>query len=370
MAAPQMKPWIAEIAAYVPGRSGEAGQRTVKLSSNENPLGPSPLALAAMKAGAEGAHRYPDAACHELRAKIAEVHGVEADRVVCGTGSDELLQLLALAYAGPGDEVIHMRYGFMVYPIAARRAGAVPIAVDDKDYTANVDAILAAVTERTRLVYLANPNNPTGTMIAAAEVRRLHAGLPEDVLLVLDAAYAEFLRSGDDYEDGIAMAREHANVVTTRTLSKIYGLAAARVGWAYGPSEVIGALNRIRGPFNVTSEGQAAAIAALGDQDWVETCRRVNEDQRRRLVEAIEALGNHGLRAVPSAANFVLVTFPEEGTLTAEAANEWLSERGILVRWLPQMGLGHALRIGVGTEEETGELIEALQGFVAERSSG
>lgn len=370
MAAPQMKPWIAEIAAYVPGRSGEAGRRTVKLSSNENPLGPSPKALEALREGAANAHRYPDAACHDLRAKIADVHGLEADRIVCGTGSDELLQLLALAYAGPGDEVIHMRYGFMVYPIAARRAGAVPVPVEDTDYTADVDAILAAVTERTRLVYVANPNNPTGTMISADEVRRLHAGLPEYVLLVLDAAYAEFLGEDADYEDGIAMAREHANVVTTRTFSKIYGLAAARVGWAYGPPAVIDALNRIRGPFNVTSEGQAGAIAALGDQAWVDKCRETNDVQRARLVAAVEALGNHGLRAVPSAANFVLVTFPRGGALTAEAANEYLTARGILVRWLPQMGLGHALRIGVGTEEETGELIEALQTFVSESAGG
>ena len=366
MPAPQMKPWIAEIAPYVPGRSGEAGKRTIKLSSNENPLGPSPKALEALRAGTVDPHRYPDAASHELREVIAETHDLEADRVVCGTGSDELLQLLAQAYAGPGDEIVHMRYGFMVYPIAARRAGAVPVAVEDKDYTADVDAILGAVTDKTKLVYLANPNNPTGTVIPRSEVERLHTGLRPDILLVLDAAYAEYQAGEADYEDGIAMARVHPNVVTTRTFSKIYGLAGARVGWAYGHAGVIGALNRIRGPFNVTSEAQAGAIAAVRDQDWVEHCRTENRRERDRLEQALAALGNHGVRAVPSAANFVLATFPETGDHTAEAANAFLSERGILVRWLPQMGLGHALRIGVGTTEETGELIEALRAFFGE----
>lgn len=359
---PKMKPWIAEIAPYVPGRSGESGTRTVKLSSNENPLGPSPGAIEAMKTASEGAHRYPDAASHRLRNAIADAHGVEAERIVCGTGSDELLQLLALAYAGPGDEVLYVRRGFMVYPIAARRAGAVPVAAPDTDYTADVDALLAAVTEKTRLVYLANPNNPTGTVIGREEVERLHAGLREDVVLVLDAAYAEYIDE-DSYEDGISLARKHANVVTTRTFSKIYGLAAARVGWAYAHPEIIDALNRIRGPFNVTSEGQAAAIAALAEQGWVQHCRRENARLRSRLVDAVEALGNHGLRPVPSAANFVLVTFPEGGPLTAEHANRYLTERGILTRWLPNQDLAHALRITVGTEEETEEVIAALQAF-------
>ena len=367
MPAPKMKPWIEAISPYVPGRSGEAGVRTVKLSSNENPLGPSPKALAAMKAGADDAHRYPDAASHELRDMIAEVHGIEAERVVCGTGSDELLQLLALAYAGPGDEVLYVHRGFMVYPIAARRAGAAPVEAPDPDYTADVGALLAAVTPRTRLVYLANPNNPTGTVIGRSEVERLHAGLPQDVLLVLDSAYAEYI-DDEDYEDGITMARRHPNVVTTRTFSKIYGLAAARVGWAYGPPEVIAALNRIRGPFNVTSEGQAAAIAALRDQAWVTRCREENARLRAKLSAAVDALGNSGLRAVPSAANFVLVTFSQEGPLTAEAANRFLSERAILTRWLPSQDLAHALRITVGTEEETDEVIAALQEFA--RSSG
>ena len=247
MAPPKVKPWIEAITAYVPGRSGESGRSFIKLSSNENPAGPSPAAVAAMKETASGAHRYPDAASHALRDAIAAHHGLEAERIVCGTGSDELLQLLALAYAGAGDEVLYVQRGFMVYPIAARRAGAEPVAAPDRRlHRRRGYAARAYVSDRTRLVYLANPNNPTGTVIGRAEVERLHAGLPGDVLLVLDAAYAEYI-DDDDYEDGIAMAREHENVVTTRTFSKIYGLAAARVGWAYGPPGVIAALNRIRG---------------------------------------------------------------------------------------------------------------------------
>ncbi|MEE4348688.1 MAG: histidinol-phosphate transaminase [Pacificimonas sp.] len=361
-----MNPWIEAISPYVPGRSGDPGVRTVKLSSNENPLGASPQALRAMAAAVNRPHRYPDAAAHELRGAIAEAHGIEADRIVCGTGSDELLQCLALAYAGPGDEVIHMRYGFMVYPMAARRAGAVPIAVEDKDYGADVDAILDAVTERTKLVYLANPNNPTGTLAPADEIRRLHTDLPPHIMLVLDAAYAEYIDPDMDYEDGIAMAREHANVVTTRTFSKIYGLAGARVGWAYGQPEVIGALNRIRGPFNVTTEAQAAAMAAVRDTAWLKHCREDNAKERARLVSALEALGNYGVRAVPSEANFVLTVFPDDKDRNAEAANDFLSARNILVRWLPKMGLGHTLRLGVGTAEENDELIAALRAFFGE----
>ncbi|MGB7405919.1 MAG: histidinol-phosphate transaminase [Pacificimonas sp.] len=361
-----MKPWIEAISAYVPGRAGGKGGKVVKLSSNENPWGCSPDALTALGNAGDLA-RYPDAASHDLRDAVAKLHDIEADRVVCGTGSDELLQLLAQAYAGPGDEVLYVQRGFMVYPIAARRAGATPIAAPDTDYTADVDALLAAVTPKTRLVYLANPNNPTGTVIDRKEVERLHAGLPSDVLLVLDAAYAEYM-DDNAYEDGIAMARVHPNVVTTRTFSKIYGLAAARVGWAYGPPEVIAALNRIRGPFNVTTQAQAAAIAALGDQEFVARCRRENAVQRDRLMEAVSALGNHGLRPVPSAANFILVEFPEGGDLTAEKANEYLTAKGILVRWLPAQDLAHALRIGVGTEEETTIVIEALKDFVGDRA--
>lgn len=365
MTKPVAKPWIAAIEAYVPGRAkAEAGARLVKLSSNENPLGPSPQATAAMQAVAGQANRYPDGSSYELRGAIAAMHGIDADRIVCGTGSDELLQCLALAYAGPGDEVLYVRHGFMVYPIAAERAGATPVAAPDKDYTADVDALLAAVTERTRLVYLANPNNPTGTMIPAGEVERLHAGLPADVVLVIDSAYAEYV-DDVDYDDGISLAGRADNVVTTRTFSKIYGLAAERVGWMYGAREIVATVDKIRGPFNVTSAAQAGALAALADQQWVNHSREENKRVRQILVDAIGALGNKGLRAVPSAANFVLVAFPASGPHTASAANDYLTARGILTRYLPNQGLANELRISVGTEEETQTVIDALRAFVA-----
>ncbi len=363
MNAPVMKPWIAAIDAYVPGRATAAdGRRVVKLSSNENPLGASPKAVAAMAAVAGQAHRYPDGASNDLREAIAAHHGLEFDRVVCGTGSDEILQLLATAYAGRGDEVLYVRHGFMVYPIAAMRAGAVPVAAPDLDFTADIDSLLACVTPATRLIYLANPNNPTGTMIGRAEVARLQAGTPSDVLLVLDAAYAEYI-DDPDYEDGIALARHLPNVITTRTFSKIYGLAAERIGWAYGPASVIEAINKIRGPFNVTSAGSAGALAALADQDWVTHCRSENARLRSWLTGEIGKLGNAGLRAVPSAANFVLITFPDSGP-TAEKANAFLTGEGILTRWLPKQGLGNGLRISIGTEGETRLAADALRRFV------
>ena len=365
-----MKPWIAAIDAYVPGRAkADGATRVIKLSSNENPLGPSPKAIAAMAAIAGQAHRYPDGASNDLRDAIAAHHGLEFDRVVCGTGSDEILQLLATAYASAGDEVLYVRHGFMVYPIAAMRAGATPVAAPDVDYTADVDQLLSAVTPRTRILYLANPNNPTGTVIDRAAVERLHTGLPSDVVLVLDAAYAEYI---DDpaYEDGIAMARHLPNVITTRTFSKIYGLAAERVGWAYGPPSLIEAINKIRGPFNVTSAGQAGALAALADQDWVAHCRDHNSRWRAWLADEVAKLGNAGLRAVPSAANFILIIFNASGTVTAEAANAFLTSEGYLTRWLPKQGLGNGLRISIGTEDETRGVADALRRFVEQAAGG
>lgn len=364
---PRVKPWVDAIHAYVPGKAKLAGTANpVKLSSNENPLGPSPAAVAAMAAVAAGAHRYPDAASINLRAALAAHYGLPAEQLICGTGSDELLHLLAGAYASVGDDVLYVRYGFAVYRIAAQRVGATPVEAPDRDYTTDVDALLAAVTPRTRLVYLANPNNPTGTLIAGAEVRRLHAGLPSDVMLVLDGAYAEFIDDAD-YEDGFALVAGHANVVVTRTFSKIYGLAAERIGWAYGAPEAIAALDKIRAPFNVPMAGGAGAIAALADQPWIDRCRAHNREWRAWLAAEIASLGNAGLRAVPSAANFLLVTFPESGPVSAAAANEALMADGIIVRWLPGQGLPNALRITIGTEAETRAVAASLRRFVEAR---
>jgi histidinol-phosphate aminotransferase len=302
-----------------------------------------------------------------LREAIAARHGLDAARIVCGTGSDELLQLLATAYCGVGDEIVHDVHGFSLYPIAARRSGAEPVAAPDVDYTTDVDAILAAVTPATRLVFVANPNNPTGTMLGRSEVHRLHAGLRPDILLVLDGAYAEYV-DDPDYEDGFAMARDLPNVVTTRTFSKIHGLAAERIGWAYGPQAVIDVLNKVRAPFNVPTAGGAGAIAAIGDTDWADASRAHNTQWRGWLTAEIAAMGNAGLRAVPSWANFVLVTFPDTGPITAEAANNALMADGILVRWLPGQGLPSALRITIGTEAETRAVAASLRAFVAANS--
>jgi histidinol-phosphate aminotransferase len=356
--APQMKPWIAAIHAYVPGRSkGADGRPLIKLSANENPLGTSAQALAT-RAEAAAAALYPDPDSTALRRAIGELHGIDPARIVCGTGSDELLNLAAQAFAGPGDEVAYVRYGFSVYDIAARRCGATPVVAPDRDFGTDVDALLDCVTERTRVLFLANPNNPTGTFLPRAELARLHAALRDDVLLVIDQAYAEYLAPEDD-DGGMALAAQHQNVLVTRTFSKIYGLAGERIGWGTAAPDLVSALNRIRGPFNVTSTGQRAAMAALADQDFVIASREHNLAERTRFAAAVEALGNHGLRVVPSEANFLLVLF--EGELTAEAGLLGLAERGYAVRHLPGQGLPQALRITIGTGPQMDEIAAALR---------
>ncbi len=362
-ASPRPKAWVMSIDPYVPGRAttGSVGH-TVKLSSNENPLGTSPEASAAFAAHKGDLSRYPDASASDLRNAIAAHHNLDPARVIYGTGSDEILHLVAGAYAGPGDEVIYVRYGFAVYDIAARRVGAMPVVAPDRDYGTDVDAILGLINERTRLVYVANPNNPTGTYTSAAEIARLHAGLPPHVMLVLDQAYAEYLDADDD-DGGLELARTQANVIVTRTFSKIHGLAAERIGWGYGSVEAIDAMHRIRAPFCVTTAGQAAAIAALGAADFIAASRTQNATWRTWFNSEIAKLGNAGLRAVPSKANFVLVLF--EGEVSAETAYHALMARGYIVRWVPGQGLPQALRMTIGTEAETRGLIAALREVVA-----
>jgi histidinol-phosphate aminotransferase len=353
------KPWIDAIAPYVPGRSTtDDGRKVHKLSSNENPLGTSPQARDAFLAAAPTLDRYPDAGAAALRQAIATKFGIEADRVIHGTGSDELLHLAAGAFAGQGDEVLYVRYGFSVYQIAARRVGAVPIEADDNDYGTDVDALLARVTPRTRVVFIANPNNPTGTYTSRAELARIHAALPPECLLVVDQAYSEYLDPEDD-DGALDMARTEPNLLVTRTFSKIHGLAAERIGWAYGPAMVIQAMHKIRAPFNVSTAGQEAAVAALDADDFVRTSHDHNLKWRGWFEGQIAALGNAGLRAVPSKANFSLVLF--EGLLTAETAYKGLMDRGYIVRWLPNQGLPYALRITIGTEEEIRGVADALR---------
>lgn len=350
------------IAPYVPGRATtDSGKKAAKLSSNENPFGTSDAAREAFRNASFELERYPDASAHDLRAALAANYGVEADRIIYGTGSDEVLHLAAGAFAGPGDEIIHVRYGFAVYEIATRRVGATPVVALDKDYATDVDAVLAAVTDRTRVVFIANPNNPTGTYSTKAEIARLHAGLPKHVLLILDQAYTEYLDPEDD-DGGLELARTESNVLVTRTFSKIFGLAAERVGWGYGHPDLIDAMHRIRAPFAFGIGAGRAAIAALGDKAFVERSRSHNAKWRAWFAAEIALMSNKGLRAVPSKANFQLVLF--EGEVSAETAYKRLMDAGYIVRWLPGQGLGNGLRITIGTEEEVTGLVAALREIV------
>mgnify|MGYP002780319651 FL=1 len=364
-----MKPWIAAMHAYVPGKAKADGAPVVaKLSSNENPWGPSPAAVAAMQAVLADGHRYPDPAATALRAALGAKYGVDPAHIICGTGSDEILHMIASVFAGPGDEIIHVRHGFAVYEGATRRVGATPVVVPDVDYTADIDAILAAVTPATRIVYLANPNNPTGTLLPATEVRRLIAGLPSDVILVLDCAYAEFVEG--EYEDGLQLAQRLPNLIVTRTFSKIHGLAAQRIGWAVAPTAIIAALDRVRGPFNVTSTGQAAAVASLADEAHIAMVRRETIRLRDWLAGEIAQLGNAGLRAIPSAANFILVEFPEAGPVTAADCNRYLLDHGIICRYLAVQNMPRTLRVSIGTEAETRTVAAALRDYVEGATNG
>ncbi len=356
------RPGILDVEPYVGGESKLPGiNRVIRLASNENALGASPRAIAAYAGLRDELHRYPDGTARELRETVAEVHGVEAERVVCGDGSDELITLLVRGYAGPGDEVLCSAYGFLMYPIAAKCAGATPVSAPERELTTDVDALLARVSPRTRLLFLANPNNPTGSYLSVAELRRLREGLSERVLLVIDAAYAEYVLRAD-YEPGVELVRAFDNVVMTRTFSKIHGLAGLRLGWAYCSPEVAAVLNRLRGPFNVTSPAQAAGVAALRDREFVTGSR---EHNRRWLEWFSGEVSGLGLTVAPSVGNFVLVRFPEQPGRDARSASEHLKGHGILVRGMAAYGLPESLRITIGTEEDMRAVIEALAGFMA-----
>jgi len=357
---------IFDIATYTPGRSSLPGAgRVIKLSSNETPLGPSPKAREAFSAAAAYLDRYPDGAATALREAIGATYGLNPAHIVCGNGSDELFHYLAQAYLEPGDEAIYTEHGFTVYRIVILAIGATPVVAPETGYCADVDAILARVTPKTRIVFLANPNNPTGTYLPFDEVRRLRAGLPENVMLVLDGAYAEYVRR-NDYEAGIEMVVTTPNTVMTRTFSKIHGLASARIGWAYCPADVAAVLNRIRSPFNVSGPGMAAAIAALEDRAHVEAAVTHNEQWREWLGRAIAALG---IEVTPSAANFLLLHFSGEGGRTAADADEFLASRRIIVRRVGGYGLPNCLRVTVGLEDENRTFISVLTEFV-ERGRG
>lgn len=339
--APQ--PGILDIELYKGGKAHIDGvSNVVKLSSNENPFGPSPAAQEAVRRCLHEMHRYPPTDHAALRAAIAEVHGLDPARIVCGVGSDEILHLMCQAYAGPGDEVVYTEHGFGIYKIAARAAGATPVEVSERERVVDVDAILAATGPKTRLVFIANPSNPTGTMIGAAEVERLAEGLPPQAILVLDGAYAEYV---EGYDGGAGLVEARGNVVMTRTFSKIYGLGGMRVGWGYAPNEIIDVLNRIRGPFNLSAPALAAAEAAVRDRDYVERCRSENTRLRTWLAEA---LMEHGVPSDTSTANFVLARFADPAE--AEACDTYLQGEGIIVRRVTGYNLPSALRITVGDE--------------------
>ena len=350
------QPGILDIALYEGGKAAVAGQTNiVKLSSNENPSGPSAKAKEAFARSVHQLHRYPPTDHAGLRTAIADVHGLDAARVICGVGSDEIISLLCQAYAGAKDEVVFTEHGFLMYRISALAAGATPIEVEERDRTTDVDAILKACNRRTKLVFIANPNNPTGTMISAAEVERLADGLPPQAILVLDGAYAEFV---EGFDAGLALIEARSNVVMTRTFSKIYGLGGLRIGWGYGPQAIIDVLNRIRGPFNLSNTQLDVAEAAVRDQDYLVRCRSDNARMRQWLAQALAELG---IPSDTSLANFILARFASADE--AEACDLFLQKQGLLVRRVVSYKLPHCLRITVGDESSCRRVVHAIAQF-------
>jgi len=364
MSAPIPRPGILGIKVYVPGKSSVGGGiAAAKLSANESAIGPSPRAIEAYRAEAGRLHRYPDGSSRALREAIAWRHGLDASRIVCGAGSDEILYNLARGYAGPDDEVLYSEHGFNVYPIVARAVGALPVTAPEPDLVFDVDAILARVSDRTRLVFIANPNNPTGSYISADELARLRAGLREDIVLVIDAAYAEYV-TRNDYAPGIGLVDAGENTVMTRTFSKIYGLAALRIGWAYCPPAIADVLERLRGPFNLNAAAQAAGAAAMGDAAHVAASRDHNAVWLPWLSDRLQALG---LTVHPSAANFILVRFPDDPGRNAAAAMKYFGEHGLIPRETHGYGLPQCLRVTIGREDEVRAVADVAAAFMAQR---
>jgi histidinol-phosphate aminotransferase len=354
---------VRKIVAYAPGKSGAPGSVKIhKLSSNETPLGASPQAIAAYQTVGGKLELYPDGSATALREAIGRTYGLDPDRLVCGCGSDDLLHLVCQAYVGPGDEVLFSEYGFLVYPLATLASGGTPVMAPERNHTADVDALLARVTDKTRIVFLANPNNPTGTYLPFDEVKRLHRGLPPTVLLVLDAAYAEYVRR-NDYEAGIELVATSDNVAMTRTFSKIHGLAALRLGWMYAPAHVIDAINRVRGPFNVNAAAIAAGIAAMADAGHVDRAVAHNDHWLDWLTGELTRLG---LTVTPSVGNFLLIHFPATPGKTAADADAFLSSRGLILRRLDSYNLPGALRLSIGSAESNRLVVATLADFLGQ----
>lgn len=361
MTALKPQPGILDITPYTAGKNkASGGKKLIKLSSNENPLGASPRAVEAFKSQAGNLHRYPDAGHADLREAIGKAYDLNPEHIMCGAGSDEHIHLLCQAYVGEGDEVLYSEHGFLMYQIAARAAGGVPVTAPEQGLRTDVDAMLRAVTNKTRVVFVANPNNPTGSYITKDELHRLHAGLPKNVLLVVDGAYQEYVEA-DDYSDGRELATAHDNVAVLHTFSKIYGLPALRLGWSYASPAITDVLNRLRGPFNINSAALAAGIAAVEDQTYVQDAILHNTQWRGWLAAQ---LTNIGLTVHPSQGNFILVEFPDHGNVTASAANAALMHEGIIPREVGNYGLPNCLRITIGTEEENHAVADTLTAFM------
>lgn len=356
---PDPRPGILDIKPYKPGAAAPAG--AVKLSSNENPLGCSEKAAAAFAASATNLHIYPDGSVTRLREAIGKAEGIDPARIVCGAGSDEILQLIGRAWLNPGDRVLQSQYGFLVYRLVARQSGAELVSAPERDYRTDIDAMLqAAAGHKPRIVFLANPNNPTGTWVPREDIVRLREGLADDCLLVLDAAYGEFV---DDpaFESGMGLVDTYDNIIVTRTFSKIHGLAGVRLGWAYAREEAIGILNRVRGPFNVSVPAVEAGIEAIADTAFVARSKAHNT----RWVDVLtQRLRGAGLEVTPSVCNFVLVHFPETPGKTAEEADRFLTAKGLVVRDLKPYGLPHALRISIGLDDDNRRVADALDAFM------
>jgi histidinol-phosphate aminotransferase len=355
------RPCILNINPYVQGLAElKTAGKIIKLSSNEAALGASPKAIAAYNGHSSSLQRYCDGTAARLREAIGDVHGLDASRIVCGAGSDELIALLIQAYADEGDEVLYSQYGFLMYPISTLKVGGIPVKAPEKNMRTDVDAVLASVTERTRIVFIANPNNPTGSYISTDEVKRLRKGLRDNILLVLDSAYAEFV-SKPDFSDGREIVDlPGENTVMLRTFSKIYGLASLRIGWAYCPPAIADILNRVRGPFNISGPAIDAGVAAMRDVDHTEKARLHNDVWLAYMDSNITQLG---LRTFPSVANFILVEFPE-GNKNARKADEFLKGKGIIARAVGSYGLDNCLRFTIGLEEENKTVIAALTEFM------
>ncbi len=352
------RPGIANAPLYVPGSHEVKGvAEPIVLSANENPLGPSDKAIAAYQHASKNLHRYPEGGAVDLRNAIGKRFGLNPEQITCGSGSDEILTFLTRIFAGPGDEVLYSQHGFMMYPINAIQVGATPIKAPETELRTDVEAVLDSITDKTKIIFIANPNNPTGSYLTNDEMKTLVDGVPDNILLVLDSAYAEYVER-NDYTDGSAFVDSHPNVVMTRTFSKIFGLAAVRLGWCYASPQVTDLLNRLRGPFNTTAPSQMAGIAAMEDLSHTDKSRDHNNIWLPKLTSSLKAMG---IIVPPSVCNFLMAGFGD--VETTQAAYDYMFKNGVITRMMGGYGLPEYIRITIGTESENKHLLEVLKNF-------